>query len=508
MRLFTKLALAMSLLSAPLAAESELKSVQAATDFRKANEIQLLNDFRDLLSMPNVSSNLDDMMVNARWIESYLQKRKFSTEIWTAGRAPYVFAERKTPGATKTVLIYAHFDGQPVEPANWKSSPFVPQLRDGMVENDAKDISWPKAGDKIDPEWRLFARSAGDDKAPIIALMAAIDGLDKAGITPSVNIKLILDGEEEAGSSSLEGILAKHSEALASDLMLFCDGPMHQSRRRQLVFGVRGTLTATLTMYGPNKPLHSGHYGNWAPNPSEKLVALLNDMNDQKSVGMTYPGYNDDVTPITAAEQAAIKAMPNMDEKLKDDLNIGTPVGQGSRLELQIMKPAIVLKGLQGGGVGKLARNIIMPTAAASLNFRLVPSQTPERVMESFQAYLSKSGYTVTTQEPSKEMIKANDKLVYVKIGGGYPAFRTSLENPSAQKLVGILDQIDDQKTLLTPTMGGSLPIYLFEQALTAPIVILPVANHDNNQHGRNENLRLQNLWDAIEVYAAVISEF
>lgn len=508
MRVFSNLLFGFCLLSAPAFADSELKSVQAANSFRKANEVQLLNDFKSLLSLPNVSSNLEDMKANSDWIEAYLQKRHFKTEVWTAGRAPYVFAERITEGATKTVLIYAHFDGQPVDPKNWQSPPFSPQLRDGMVESGANDIAWPKAGDATNPEWRLFSRSAGDDKAPIIALMAALDGLDRAGIKPSVNIKLILDGEEEAGSPTLEGILDAHSDALKADLMLFCDGPMHQSRRRQLVFGVRGTMSIDLTMYGPNKPLHSGHYGNWAPNPSEKLVQLLDGMNDQKTVGMTFPGYHGDALDVSASEHAAIDAMPNMDEKLKNELNIATPLGEGSRLELQIMKPAIILKGLQGGGVGKLARNIIMPSAAASLNFRLVPNQKPDLVAASFKQYLTNEGYHVTTEAPSAEQIKAHNNLVYLDVGGGYPAFRTSLENKAAQRLVTILDQIDDTKTLLTPTMGGSLPIYLFEQALDMPIVILPIANHDNNQHGRNENLRLQNLWDAIEVYSAVIAEF
>lgn len=508
MKYISILLISIYLFTLPAIADSELKSVQAAKNYRMSNEVQLLNDFRALLSLPNVSSNLDDMKKNSDWIESYLQKRHFKTEVWTAGRAPYIFAERKTEGATKTVLIYAHFDGQPVASNNWKSPPFSPTLRDGMVETGASDIAWPQTGDIVNPEWRLFARSAGDDKAPIIALMAALDALDIAGIAPSVNIKLILDGEEEAGSPTLEAILKAHSASLKADLMLFCDGPMHQSRKRQLVFGVRGTMTVGLTMYGPNKPLHSGHYGNWAPNPSEKLVGLLSDMNDQKSVGMTFPGYHKHARKVTPAEQAAIDAMPNMDATLKEELNIAKPIGEGSRLELQIMKPAIILKGLQGGGVGKLARNIIMPSASASLNFRLVPDQKPARVAQSFKAYLSGQGYHVTTEAPSPELIKAHDNLVYVDVGGGYPAFRTSLENKDARKLVAILDQIDNQKTLLTPTMGGSLPIYLFEQALDAPIVILPIANHDNNQHGRNENLRLQNLWDAIEIYSAVITEF
>lgn len=473
-----------------------------------ANAHQIMADFRDFLSMPNVASNTEDMMKNARWITDYIGKRGFESEIVSAGGAPYVIAERKVTGATKTVLIYAHFDGQPVAPENWATPPFTPTLRDGMVESGSKAVAWPKAGENFDPEWRLFARSAGDDKAPVIALMAAIDALDEAGISPSVNIKLILDGEEEAGSPTLGGILAAHGDKLESDLLLFCDGPMHQSRQRQLVFGVRGAMTVHLTAYGPKRPLHSGHYGNWAPNPNDRLVHLLAKMKDEEA-RILVPGYLDDVRPITEAEQDAIAALPRMDESLKDDLTLGDTDGDGKRLEELIMAPAIVIKGFEGGGTGKKSRNIIMPSATASLNLRLVPDQSPESVKKSLSAFFESEGFWLTDHEPSDEELKTHKKVLKVEwVPGGYGAFRSNLDSLVAQKLIAILNSIDGKPTLLTPTMGGSLPIYLFEEALDAPIILLPIANHDNNQHGRNENIRLQNLWDAVAVYAAVLKDF
>ena len=203
-----KLATMASLLGiAGIANAGEIDNVIAdIRNYRVANETRILNDFRDLLAMPNVSVSLPDMQRNAEWISAYLSQRGFDTKTVSASRAPYIIAERMIDPAGTTVLIYAHFDRQPVAPEDWASAPFEPLLRDNTVEAGGSVLPWPEDGQAVNPEWRIFARSAGDDKAPVIALMAALDALDNAGIAPSVNIKLILDGEEEAGSPSLEQI--------------------------------------------------------------------------------------------------------------------------------------------------------------------------------------------------------------------------------------------------------------------------------------------------------------
>lgn len=477
---------------------------ESVQQFRTDHELQILSDFRDFLSLPNVASNTSDMMVNAAWIERYIAKRGFTSQVVTEGGAPYMIAERRQPGATKTVLIYAHFDGQPVEPGNWASPPFEPTLRDGPVEKAGKIVSWDNLT-AVDPEWRIFARSAGDDKAPVIALMAALDALDAKGDAPSVNIKLILDGEEEAGSPTQDKILERHGDKLTADLMLFCDGPMHQSRKRQLVFGVRGTMTVDLTAYGPARPLHSGHYGGWAPNPSEQLMRLLISMKDDKG-RITIPGYLDDVRPVSLAEQQAVDALPETDATLKSDLLLSTTDGGGKRIEEIAMGPSIIVKGFQGGGVGGQSRNTIMPSATASINFRLAPGQTPDRVTAHMNRFFADQGFDVYMREPTDEERASGKALFADWRPGGYRAYRSDLGRVEAQKLVSILNGIDGSTTLMMPTMGGSLPIYLFEDTFPdMPIVILPIANHDNNQHGRNENMRVKNLWDAIDIYAAVL---
>ena len=485
-------------------------SAEKPTDinaYTHANEAKILKDFMALLAIPNVSSTPEDMFKNADWITAYIAKRGFTSEVLTAGRAPYILAEKKVPGASKTILIYAHFDGQPVEPTNWATPPFTPTLIDKPIEMGGNPVNWD-GQTPLNSEWRLAARSAGDDKAPVIALMAALDGMAALGITPTVNIKLILDGEEEVGSPTLEGILQAHGDKMSADVMLFCDGPMHPSRQRQLVFGMRGSMTLDVTSYGALSPLHSGHYGNFSPNPTDSLMRLLTSMTDEQG-NVLIAGYNDQLRPISAAEQNAINNIPNVDEQLRYDLAIAQSLGKTVRVEEGVLKPGIIIKGFQAGGVGQQSRNIIQPSATASVNMRLAADQTPAFLREKTEAHIKAQGYTIVYDEPSLELRRANSKIVKLDWRpGAYPAFRSEIDSPAAVKLTKIMDSLGDKPTILTPTLGGSLPIYLFEQALDMPIIILPVANHDNNQHGRNENLRLQNLWDAIEVYAAVLSQY
>jgi acetylornithine deacetylase/succinyl-diaminopimelate desuccinylase-like protein len=443
------------------------------------------------------------MRANAEFIQRYIGQRGFTSRVVTAGGAPYVIAERPGASDAPTVLIYAHYDGQPVIPEDWVSPPFEPTLwSDVPGSTSAEKLTLTQ--ETYDPEWRLTARAAGDDKGPVIALMAAIDALTAAGAMPDIGIKLILDGEEERGSPSLAGILEQVGDDLDADVLLFCDGPMHQSRQRQLTLGVRGSMTINLTTFGSNRPLHSGHYGNWAPNPNETLMRLLLSLKDEKGQP-AIDGFMEDVTPITPLERAAVTAMPAIDEQLKAELGLGSNEIAGERVEEAIMRPAIVIRGLYGGGVGDKGRNIIEPEAQASINVRLVPGQTPERVAQQFKAHFEKQGMVVSESQPPTDAAREEYLQMTVR-AGGYRAFRTRIDDPVVQRLKNIMDRLPGDETLVTPTMGGSLPIYLFEDNLDMPIVILPIANHDNNQHGRNENLRLQNLFDAIELYAEVLT--
>lgn len=481
--------------------------VDTINDYRSTHEKAIVEDFVDLLSMPNVAVNVADMDRNADYITELLVARGFTTRRLQAGGAPYIYAELSNPGAAETVMIYAHFDGQPVQEENWVHPPFSPTLLDAPLQDDGQVVEIDQVDGMFDPEWRLYARSAGDDKMPIIALVHALDAMKENGIGLSVNLKLLLDGEEERGSPTVGRLLDEYGDLLDADLMLFCDGPMHQSRQAQIVFGVRGSTTLEITTYGPTRPLHSGHYGNWAPNPIMQMAYLLTSMRDE-SGRILIDGYYDDVAPLSELERDAIASMPDITEQLKDELSIHTPEGGGARLEELITLPAVNARGLVAGGVGGKGRNIILSTATVSLNLRLVPGQTPDKVRELLEAHIAGEGFHIVSEDPAPEILRNNPKVAKLDWrGSGYTGLKTELDLPTSLRLTKLLRTISPD-LIVTPSMGGSLPLIEFGSRLSAPIIILPLANHDNNQHAENENIRLQNLWDAMAVIGGVLAMF
>ena len=479
--------------------------VEAVNDYRSDREIAILKDFVELLSMPNVADNLPDMEVNADHIADLLQSRGFTTQRLSAGGSPYIYAELMSPTAAETVLIYAHFDGQPVQEENWAYPPFSPTLLDAPLQSGGQVVDLDQLDEKIDPEWRLYARSAGDDKMPIIALLHVLDALDASDIELSVNLKLLLDGEEEQGSPTIGRLIDENSGLFDADLLLFCDGPMHQSRRTQIVFGVRGTTGVDITTYGASRPLHSGHYGNWAPNPIMQLAHLLTSMRDP-SGHILIDGYYDDVEPLSELARAAIAAMPDVTRLLQDELSVNTPEGEGVMLEELITRPALNARGLVAGGVGAKGRNIILSSATLSLGLRLVPGQHPKRVRELLEAHIVQQGFKIVYDDPTAEILRHHSKVARLDWSdSGYPALRTPLDHPASVRLTRLMRMISPE-LIVTPMMGGSLPLHEFGDRLSAPIIILPLANHDNNQHAENENIRIQNLWDAMSVYGAILA--
>ncbi len=479
---------------------------QAVDDYRSQHEAEIVSDFADLLSIPNVAVNLADMEVNADHIIGLLEPRGFATRKLYAGGAPYIYGELLSPGATETVMIYAHFDGQPVQEENWQYPAFTPTLLDGPLP-DGKPVDIAQVKGSFGPEWRLYARSAGDDKMPVIALIHTLDALAAAGIKPSVNIKLLLDGEEEMGSPTVRQVIDKYGKLLQADVLLFCDGPMHQSRRTQIVFGVRGSTTVDITTYGATRPLHSGHYGNWSPNPIMSLAYLLTSMRDESGRILVKDYYNS-VTPLSELEMEAIANMPDVTGTLQDELSVHTPEGNGARIEELISLPALNMRGFVAGGVGNKGRNIVLSTATASIDLRLVPDQTPEGTRKLLEAHVAAQGFHVVHEDPTPEILRAHPKVAKMDWkDSGYPALRTKLDHPMALRLTELMRAIAPD-LIVTPTMGGSLPLHEFGSRLSAPIIILPLANHDNNQHAENENIRLQNLWDAMAVYGAVLAHF
>ena len=464
--------------------------------WRTNHEREVLAEFAQLLSIPNLANDTPNIRRNAEAIRKMCEKRGLVTKLVTIeGAPPVVVADFVLPNAKRTIAFYAHYDGQPVDVSQWKSEPWKPVMRD----NAGTDVDWRNAK-AIDAEWRLFARSAGDDKAPIIAMLAALDALRSLTMQPSVNLRLFFEGEEEAGSPHLADYL-KLPEMSHPDAWVFCDGPVHQSRRMELVFGARGSVDLDLTVYGPIKGLHDGHYGNWVPNPIVRLTHLIDSMRDE-SGRILIKGFYDDLRKPTAIEKEALAKIPNVEGDLRSEFQIGATEGNGKSLNELLMLPSLNLRGIEAGHVGSQASNTIPTEARASIDFRLVPGETPESIKPLVEQHIVAEGFSIVWQTPDAAARLASAKIVKVEWGSGYPASRTPLDLPFSRELAAIMAAAGHEAIRL-PTAGGSLPMDLFQQGNNAPVIVFPIANHDDNQHAANENLRLQNLWDGIEVFAS-----
>jgi acetylornithine deacetylase/succinyl-diaminopimelate desuccinylase-like protein len=501
------------LISAALCALCSLVSAQDSSpqhvrdvvrEYRQQHEAQIVRDYAKLLALPNVASDTQNIRANASFITDQLKLRGFSTQALNVpGAPPAVYGELNSPGAKHTLLWYAHYDGQPVDKAQWAADPWQPVLREWPANSNT--IALDSLKPPLNPEWRIYARAASDDKAPIQALLTAIDALKAASIPLSVNLKVFFEGEEEAGSPHLEKIFRENANLLQGDLWLLSDGPVNQTRRMQLYFGARGVTDLELTVYGPARVLHDGHYGNWAPNPAAVLVDLLAHMRDASS-HILIPGFYNDVRALTTAEREAIAQSPAVDAQLKQELGLAWTESKGEALPLAITQPSLNIRGLEAGHVGEKAQNAISTTAQASIDFRLVPNQTPEHVHELVEKFITQQGFYIVHQPPDIETRSQHRKVIQVSWGAGYKAARTSLDDPAVLPVVRSIEQTLGAPVIKMPLLGGSVPMYLFTDLLKTPVVGLPIVNHDNNQHGANENLRLQNLWDGIEVFAGILA--
>jgi acetylornithine deacetylase/succinyl-diaminopimelate desuccinylase-like protein len=489
-------------------AAAQSTAVEATRRYRQAHEADIVSDFAELLALPNVASDSAAIHRNAAYIVDAFRERGVEMEtLKLPGAPPIIFGEWRVEGATRTLGIYVHYDGQPADPTNWTHEPWTPRLYDAPMEAGGRSIPMPAPGEPVDPEWRLYARSAGDDKAPIAALLAVLDVFREEQLAVTSNLKFFFEGEEEAGSVHLGDYLETYRTRLDDiDLWLFCDGPVHQSRQPQLVFGVRGVTGMELTVYGANRSLHSGHYGNFAPVPGTLLAHLLASMKDDETGEVTIGGFYDTVEPIGDEERKALANLPPFDDALRESLGLNQSEASNALLGERLLLPSLTVRGLASGNVGALARNVIPATATASLGIRLVKGNDPEHMQDLVEAHIRRQGYHIVREDPDPETRLHYPRIVKITRGSGYPAARTSMELPIAQQLFDAVQEAAGNSALRVPALGGSLPLYLFTGGLNKPAVIVPIANHDNNQHAPDENLRLANLWYGIDLYAAIFT--
>ena len=487
----------------PLMAENP--AATAARNWREAHEQTILREFLELLAVPNLASDSSNIRKNATMIAAMLERRGVASRLLEVPDAPpVVFGEIRTPGAKQTLVFYAHYDGQPLNPKEWASDPWKPVVRDRPLDQDGQIRELPVRG-PVNPEWRIYARSASDDKAPVIAITTALDALRASNIALRSNIKFIFEGEEEASSPHLGAILAKYQDLIGSDLWLICDGPVHQSRRQQIVFGARGVATVDITVYGPKRELHSGHYGNWAPNPAMMLARLLASMKDDDG-HVVIPGFYDGVEPLSATEKRALAEVPDTDRELARELNLGRTENVPGKLAELITIPSLNIRGMAAARVGNQASNVIPSTAVATIDMRLVKGISHDEAVRRLTEHIRRQGYYVVDHEPDGATRAAHPKVALVRVGpGGYDAARTSMDLPISKMVVQTAESARGEVVRL-PTSGGSVPLVVIEKAGHAPTISVPIANHDNSQHSFNENIRIRNLWDGIELMAALLA--
>src|SRR6267378_4819687 len=410
-------------------------------NYRLNNEDRIMRELTEFLAIPNVASDTENIQKNAAHLVEMLEARGIETHLLPiSGRGPVVFGKLNAPDAKRTVIFYAHYDGQPVDPAAWTDGkPFEPVLRSDAIEAGGKRIPPPdKHPGAYNDNWRIYARSAADDKSPILALLAAIDALRVARIPLGVNLKVIFEGEEEAGSTNLQRTLELHKNLFGADLIITADGPVHQSGRPLVFFGNRGDIGVGVTVYGPVRALHSGHYGNWAPNPAMGLSRLLASMKDADG-RVLMDGYYDDVTPLGDAEKRALAEMPVNDTDLERELGIAKPEGGGQKLAELIMQPSLNIRGVRSAYVGEQAQNVVPDRAEASLDARLVKGEDTQKKFEQIVAFIRKQGYYVIDREPTIEERRTHARIAKVIYEGGYRASRTPMDLPMSKAIVEVV---------------------------------------------------------------------
>ncbi len=467
-------------------------------------------EYFDLLSLPNDAIAPEDIRKNADWLERAFRNRGFTTKQLANNGKPMLYAELPdSDPKRKTVLFYMHLDGQPVIPAQWaQKSPWTPVLKRKTAQGGWEEIDSAQLfSGPLDPEWRVFGRSSADDKGSIMMMLAAIDALKASGDRPAVNVKVILDSEEEKGSPSISQVMQANRDLLRTDAIVIHDGPMHASNLPTLVFGNRGAAEARLTVYGGKVPLHSGHYGNYARNPAQQLASLLASMkNDQGRV--TVPGYYDHVK-ISEADRKIMAAVPDDEAALNRRLGIAHADKVGANYQEAMQYPSLNVRGMASAAVGDKVANIVPDKAVAELDLRTTPDSSAAYLGKLIEQHIVRQGYHLVKDAPTDEERSRYDKLASFS----YQSEGADAAGSPIDSVVGkwaYQSLTDGFGTNPAPVrirmMGGTVPTAEIVHVLQVPFVIIPLVNADNNQHAANENLRMGNYVSGVRTIYSLLT--
>ena len=453
----TYILLCFTLVSSSIFAQPTAKKL---TEWSTGATLSGMNELKEYLSIPNNGLYADHVEDNMVWTEEAFARRGFETErIPTAGM-PLLLASSAVRKAEKTVLIYLQVDGQPVDSSKWQQeSPYIPVLKE-QVGDKWKTIEWPNTTNEIKNDSRIFARSASDAKGPVIMFLKALDIAREQKLSPNYNIKVIMDFEEELGSPNLPAAVEKNKNLLQADMLIIFDGPMHVSNKPTLTFGARGIATITLTTFGPRVPQHSGHYGNYAPNPALRMAQLLASMKDDGG-RVVIPGYYDDIV-LSPATLDILRRVPDDEALIKKKIGIAETNAIAATYQESIQYPSLNIRGMNAAWVGDEVRTIIPDKAIAEIDVRLVPESDPERLIKLIKDHIAAKGYHFVEGAPTEAERTKYPKLISFESEISYQAFRTSYTSGVGVWLNSALERAFGKQPIKIRIAGGSIPISPF----------------------------------------------
>lgn len=466
---------------------------------------EVLSSHREFVSIPNLPVDIQKMYKNISWVKRRYREVGFTLKNLESSTLPVLFAERIVNPAYKTILIYFHLDGQPVDPSKWnQKDPFRPVLKEQKENGNWEAIAWASLNARIDDDWRVFARAAADDKAPIVMFLSALELMKAQNKEPKFNIKIVFDLEEEYGSNGFLSTLSKYKETYKADYMIIMDGPAHNSNRPTLTFGCRGIATCSITTYGAKLPQHSGHYGNYTPNPVFGLSRILASMKDEDG-NVLIDQYCKGIT-LSDEVRAILNSVPDPKEAINKALVINEEEKVGFGYQEALQYPTLNVRQIETSWKGEGLKTVIPEYATAHVDVRLVVETDGKVQLDKIKKHIEDLGYLVLDRVPTDEERLSNKKIVTFKQNKGVNAFRTELNSPVGEKLRTALTQSFGQTPVSIRTMGGTVPIIPAINKLDIPAIIVPMVNMDNNQHSPNENIRIGNIRQGIKICLSILN--